>query len=452
MVRMRYSLFWLLTFASFFSFQACSPTRISSKPVLETAENKSDIRTDSIQKNDPTVKIKMDTLISRLFDAHPEYFKSVVSNAALNNLQVIYTEIDRNANNEPHFQDHFFAPGGVHYYYPASTVKLPTAVLALQKLNELDVPGLDRNTTMVTESAYYGQTPTYNDPQSPEGRPSISTYIQRILLVSDNDAFNRLYEFLGQEYLNRELHKRGYDSAQIIHRLEISLSEDENRHTNPVTFYDDSGQIVYQQPMHFNKEPFSKRNDFLGEAYYRSGTLLHEPMNFSLKNRLLLKDLHCILKSIIFPDAVEENKRFHLTDEDYRFLYRYMSATPFESAFPAYDPENFWETYVKFLLYGSEKVAMPKHLRIFNKVGDAYGQLIDAAYIVDFDNKVEFMLSAAINCNTKQVLNDDTYDYETIGLPFMKHLGEVEYEYELERHRLNVPDLSRFKVDYDQTY
>jgi hypothetical protein len=65
-------------------------------------------------------------------------------------------------------------------------------------------------------------------------------------LVSDNDAFNRLYEFLGQEYINNTLHKMGYKEVQIVHRLDISLSEDENRHTNRKIF-DTSGKLIYEK-------------------------------------------------------------------------------------------------------------------------------------------------------------------------------------------------------------
>ena len=47
------------------------------------------------------------------------------------------------------------------------------------------------------------------------GRPTIAHYIKKILLVSDNDAFNRLYEFLGQQYINTTLHQMGYTEVQI---------------------------------------------------------------------------------------------------------------------------------------------------------------------------------------------------------------------------------------------
>jgi hypothetical protein len=105
---------------------------------------------------------------------------------------------------------------------------------------------------------------------------------------------------------------------------------------------------------------------------------------------------------------------------------------------------------VKFLLYGNEKAPLPRSLRIFNKVGDAYGFLTDVAYVVDFERNIEFMVSATIYCNSDGILNDDKYDYDTIGFPFMKHLGETIYDYELKRDRANKPDLSKFRMIYDK--
>jgi hypothetical protein len=87
-------------------------------------------------------------------------------------------------------------------------------------------------------------------------------------------------------------------------------------------------------------------------------------------------------------------------------------------------------------------------MRSFSKEGDAYGFLIDAAYVVDFDNKIEFMLSAVIYCNADGVLNDDKYDYDEVGLPFMRNLGRLLFEYELSRPRTYTPDLSTFRFDY----
>lgn len=432
-------------------FYACASTR-----KIQTLNQPKIIDTVSTKINDTTVNKRMagtdhsktDSFLTNILKEYPQYFDSVLKNKKAWDVQVIYTQINRDKNNVPSFTDYYFNVDASKYFYPASTVKLPIALLALQKLNELTKTGITRSTSMVTDAAYSGQTATYNDPQTADGRPTIENYIKRIFLVSDNEAFNRLYEFLGQHYINEQLHDKGYEDAQILHRLEISLSEDENRHTNPVKFLDSNNNVLYSQPLVYNTDSYSERHDSLGEAYYRNGKLINTPMNFSKKNRISLEDLHQILRSVIFPGQVPEKQRFNLTKNDYDFVHQYMSQFPSETIHPSYD--SIPDAYVKFLLYGAQKEPLPKNIRIFNKPGDAYGQMIDVAYITDFDKNIEFFLSAAINCNTDGVLNDDKYDYDTIGLPFMKNLGQVIYNYELKRKKAFQPDLSSFKITYDK--
>lgn len=389
-----------------------------------------------------------DTFIHNLLGKYPQFFDSIVLQKEKLGIQIIYTRIDRSKKGRPQFTDHFYGNDSRRYFYPASTVKLPVAILALQKLNELKIPGLDRNTTMITGAEGGRQTTVINDHSAPDGRPTIAHYIKKILLVSDNDAFNRLYEFLGQEYINNTLHGMGYTNAQIIHRLEISLTEEENRYTNPVRFLDSAGGVIYEKAAEKSRLLYAPRDIKMGKGFYRSGQLINAPFDFSIKNRLALEELHSIVRSIIFPGAVPEKIRFNLTEDDYVFLRKYMSMMPYESRSPVYDTAGYWDTYVKFLYYGSEKGKAEQDIRIFNKPGDAYGFLIDAAYFIDRKNSIEFFLSAAIHCNSDEIFNDDKYEYNTIGLPFMKNLGRVIYEYERTRVRKYQPVLSSMFFDY----
>jgi len=389
-----------------------------------------------------------DTFIHSLLAKYPEFFSSALANRDKLGIQVIYTEINRSKKGKVKFTDHYFNLDSGRYFYPASTVKLPVAILALQRLNELKIAGLDKNTTMITGAGNGQQTEVNNDPSAPDGRPTIAHYIKKILLVSDNDAFNRLYEFLGQEYINNSLHKMGYTSVQIIHRLDISLSEEENRHTNPIKFIDTSGKVIYEKAAEKSRLVYAQRDTKLGKGFYRGGQLVNEPFDFSKKNRFTLAELHGILKSVMFPDAVPANRRFNLTKEDYTFLHRYMSMMPGESKSPVYETADYWDNYVRFLYYGSEKGKADPAIRIFNKAGDAYGFLIDGAYIADLENNVEFLLSAVIHCNSDEIYNDDKYEYESVGLPFLKNLGRVICQYERTRVRKNKPVLSSLVIDY----
>ena len=389
------------------------------------------------------------SFMTNLLGQFPQFFDSIVAKKDEYRLQIIYTQVDRGRNNMPKFTNHYFNVQPDQYFYPASTIKLPIAILALQKLHELKIPGLNRNTTMITETAFSGQTAVYNDPASEDGRPTIANYIKKILLVSDNDASNRLYEFLGQEYINTTLHKMGFDDAQILHRLSIGMTEEENRNTNPIRFLDAEGKLIYEKPAETSRLDYEKRNTRLGKGYFSGGQLKNEPFDFSGKNRLTLETLHGLLKSIIFPEAVSRRQRFNLDKEDYIFLRKYMSMFCTESKYPSYNSPDYWDTYVKFLFYGTEKQEPEPDIRIFNKVGDAYGFLTDIAYIVDYNNNIEFLLSATIHCNRDSIYNDDKYEYETVGFPFMKNLGRIIYEHELKRLRKYKPDLSTSRPDYN---
>lgn len=397
------------------------------------------------QKSKGRLSSDTDTVfLEKLMQSKPELFQHILDYPDSFQVQILYTQINRDANNKPSFKDYSYHLGK-SYFYPASTVKMPIAFLALEKLQQLGIKGLDKQTTMVIDSAYPGQSLVYNQPNSFDGRATIENYVKQIFLVSDNDAFNRLYEFLGQAYIQEALTKKGYPQMAIRHRLDVSMTAQQNRATNPIVFYDTSSQLIFQQAAQFSKADFPKKNIQLGKGYYKNGQLINSPFDFSEKNNVPLKDQHRIIQSVLFPASVKQKQRFHWQTGIDSFVLRWMSAYPRESSFPNYDSTHYWDAYCKFLLHGSEKGPLPAGIRIFNKVGDAYGFLTDIAYIVDFDNHVEFLLSATISCNSDGIYNDDKYDYERIGYPFLKHLGKLVLDFERTRERKYSPNLSKFQ-------
>ena len=365
-------------------------------------------------------------------------------------LQILYTQIDRDSSNQPHFTSYAFRVNKQEYFYPASTVKFPAAVLALEKLNKLAIPGLDMTSIMLTDSVFEGQTIAWVDSTAENGLPSIEHYIKKILLVSDNDAFNRLYEFLGQGPFNERLDELGLKHTRIIHRLSVFLSEEQNRHTNPIRFMRDD-QELYSQEAQYNSHDLKLPASVpIGKGYMKDGEYIEGSMDFSLKNAFPIHDQQKLLTQVIFPNDVNGGPKLNLLTSDYQFLYQYMSQLPGETSWPTYNPEEYYDAYAKFLMYGDTKEPIPDHIRIFNKIGLAYGFITDNAYIVDLKSNIEFFLSATLYVNGNQTLNDNTYEYEEKGLPFMADLGKMIYEYELRRPRKIKPNLSRFRLKYDR--
>ena len=366
-------------------------------------------------------------------------------------VQIIYTQINRDSLNRPAFKSFYFHIDSTKYFYPASTVKLPMTLLAFEKLNQLNIKGLDKFTPMFNDSVYAGQISAKKDSTSENGLPSIAHYVKKILLVSDNDASNRLYEFVGQKEVNSTLKGKGYN-MRILHRLERPLSPDQNRHTEAVRFVSHDS-IIYSQPMLVNEDSIkAPRKVLKGIGYIKNdNTRVDKPFDFTYKNFYPLQDQQEILKAVLFPEAIDAKRRFNITEADRQFIKTYMSQWPRETKYPAYQKDkNYYDAYCKFLMFGEKKKQIPSNIRIFNKVGDAYGYLLDNAYIVDFKNNTEFMLSAVINTNTDGVYNDSKYEYHKIGFPFMRNLGKMIYKYELKRKRVRRPDLSEFKLKYDQ--
>jgi hypothetical protein len=359
------------------------------------------------------------------------------------NIQVIYTKIDRDKNNAPTFTSYDFNVNPARYFYPGSTVKMPVAFLALEKLRDLKKFQIDRNTVTNTQPSINGQAPFYTF----DSVGSIAKYVEEIFLVSDNEAFNRLYEFVGPEYIQQKLQEKGYNQVAIRHRLSVALTDAQNRQTNAIKFIDANGKVLFSQPEQLSKVTYQEPEIKLGKGYYSDGRLVDAPFNFTYKNRLQLADLNKMLQTLLFPE-VNKPARFTIDEIDRKFLLRSMSAFPREGLVHKYSAQENPDRDVKFLMEGLATTPAYNHIRCFNKSGLAYGYLTDVAYFVDFENNVEFMLSATILSNKDQVFNDDKYDFETIGYPFMKLLSKAVYDHELKRPKQFIPNLDEFKIDY----
>lgn len=383
-------------------------------------------------------------VLEKLINAQQEQFGPWAQDPAQYEIQVLYTQIDRDAAGMPSFTTYRYGVDPGQYFYPASTVKMPAAFMALEKINDLGILGLDKHAVMQNFAGHVPQTAALADATSVNGLPSVAHYVRKIFLVSDNDAFNRLYEFLGQRYFNEQLRAKGFTDTRIIHRLSVSGYDTlGNRYTNPVQFLNEQG-VRYQQGEVYSRfyDDFDLSRQQRGVAYMDDeGEIIPEPFDFQYKNYISVQDLHDMLKAVIFPKSISEKERFHLTADDYQWIYRAMAQFPRESASPVYDEEDH---YVKFWLYGDQDSTfqIPKNVRILNKVGWAYGYLTDAAYIVDTEAGIEFFLVGTIHVNDNQTYNDGVYEYEEKGLPFFGELGRAVYEHELNRRRKHRPDFS----------
>ncbi len=375
--------------------------------------------------------------LAEIVEDKRQEFSQWVSDPDKYEIQVLYTEIERLGDGEVRLTTHRWGTDSSRYFYPASTVKMPAAVLALQRIRELGVEGLSPQTPLFHSTGYAPasspQTAVRRDSTTESGFPTVENYVRKIFLVSDNDAYNRLFEFLGPTYLNTALAKVGVDDSRLLHRVGVGgFNTETHAWLNPVSFVD-GPDVLYAIGERHDEIYFARTQvqaQVKGQGYQTNdGTLISEPFDFRRKNYLSLRDLQGILARIVVPEAFDAHQRFQLLDEDYRILRGAMRQRPRESERPVYDkPDN----HVKFWLYGDkpEETRIPDDIRILNKVGWAYGYLTDAAYIRDESTGVEFMLVGTIHVNENQIYNDGEYEYDEVGLPFFGELGRAVLDYE----------------------
>jgi hypothetical protein len=374
--------------------------------------------------------------------------KQVLSNPDSFRCQVIYTRIDRDKMGVPSFRNFYYHVNRELYFNPASMVKLPLAALSLEKLHALKQEGIDRETIVYYDSSYPKQVPLCLDSTSENGLPSIGQFIRKAFLISDNDAYNRMYQFVSQRTINHRLREMGYRNSRITRQF-MGFDDAGNRHTNPIRFIAPDGMLLLIQPPAHNTDSFRfPRPVLIGNGYMNGNEqLVKEPFNFTRHNSIPLEDLQSMMKSIIFPASVRKKSRFKIDTDDQLFMLKYLSQYPSETSYPKYDDSLFYDSYVKFFFRDSTH-KMPGAVRVFNKVGWAYGFLTDVSYVLDTIHNVEYMLAATIYVNADGILNDDLYEYDSIGYPFLYSIGKAVYEHELKRVR-KANYIPGFGISYD---
>jgi hypothetical protein len=384
-----------------------------------------------------------------LFAKYPDQFDSVVRHKEDYRLQLLYTRVDRDANNIPHLTTYSF-DADKYYYYCASMMKLPACALTLEKLHDLSQYHVSMFDSLGIDSV---TCPDLSPESMMLGTPysCLSQYIKEMLLVSNNSAFNPVYDFLGQQSFQDRMHQIGFSSTVISNRY-AGCDTDANRRCNPVYLYDrKTHQLKYSQPCAINpRRQFyqGELSPLVGNAYLGGGGVINEPKSFRFANYIKLSELHRLLTKIILPETQTPSEKLRLTPTDYQYLYKCMGMFPRECAYPAFDSVHYPDNYMKYFMgIDSGSYTMPANIRIFNKVGQAYGFMTDCSYVMDTLNKVEFFLSCAMYLNADGILNDGKYEYDQIGYPFFHSLFNAVYNEELTRRKdftaqLQLPDFS----------
>lgn len=209
------------------------------------------------------------------------------------------------------------------FFNPASTVKVGISALVLEQLNQMKLP-------KETEYRILGSSRWY----------STNEDIKKVLIISDNEAANRLILFLGFQNLNLRMRAKGLNSFSI-NRLML----------NQGTLIDSPAfELRFQKTItQFDQQTISQ-NFSCWEVGKKLG------------NCASATDLVEILIRLVQPDVYSSEEQFNLREEDRLWLQEVMSYIPKKAGF------NYEDTFCRFLHPLSQKIAY-KTGKLLSKCG-----------------------------------------------------------------------------------
>ena len=349
-----------------------------------------------------------------------DFLRSIIKDKDKYEIQILYTEVSKNTLGQTEFTDFQFQLNDKKYFYPASTIKLPITVMTLSKINELRAAGSNISLkSKITLSSI-------NNKKEIIIKDSITSFqnlIADVFLVSDNSASNVLIDFLGYNYFNTSMNDAGYENTYLNHKF------------NPDPFVDSSWIITNIDndtiSSNENKITVLANSDISnlkkGNKRFINGEIINEPLDFLSKNRSSLTDMHNIIKNLIYPEV--SLSKLNLNVEDYDFLRYWMSRFTYEDLGAKYISDSkFFNSYNKFFIHGTDTILNNTDIRVYNKIGQAYGTSTDSAYIKNYKEDVEFFLTATIYTNKNKIINDNIYEYRETAIPFLSKLSTALYK------------------------
>ena len=349
-----------------------------------------------------------------------DFLRSIVKNKDNYEIQILYTEVSKNSVGQAEFSDFQFQLNDEKYFYPASTIKLPITVLALSKINELRAEGSNISPKSKIKLSLINDK---NEIILKDSITSFQNLIADVFLVSDNSASNVLIDFIGFNYFNSSMSNLGFENTYLNHKF------------NPDPFVDSSWRIstLDNEIISSNENQMTVlasnniSNLKKGEKRFINGEIINESLDFSSKNRSSLTDMHNIMKNLIYPEI--SISKFNLNVEDYDFLRYWMSRFTYEDLGTKYiGDDKFFNSYNKFFIHGTDTILNNTDVRVYNKIGQAYGTSTDSAYIKNYKEDLEFFLTATIYTNKNKIINDNIYEYGDTAIPFLSKLSNALYK------------------------
>ncbi|HWS27482.1 MAG TPA: serine hydrolase [Xanthomonadales bacterium] len=370
-----------------------------------------------------------DSLLTEILRAAGPQSRRILASPDEFELQVLWTRCERaDADAWRVAGEHSLGVQQKRWFAAASFVKLPLAALLLEQLcarGLIDQIGALR----VTVDAGPACAPL---PASTKNGWPMLRLLRAMCVVSDNLAYNALYELLGSDAIHRRLAELGYADCRVAARLGCGGAMRPGKLAARVV--DAAGKLVWDSPRNATEQPqlFPFGSALKGRAWAEGGKQIAGPHDFSDSNFMPLPDVHRMMLELASGQALGDRPAFALCPKARALLAQIMALTPRACPDPVYVPDQFANDHAKWLIPLDGDGHLPAGLSIASKNAQSYGYIGDSAFIVDQSRDLAFGLSAMVFVDRDGVLNDGDYAYADIGRPFLRELGAAVWAYERE--------------------
>lgn len=380
-----------------------------------------------------------DSLVDMVLNNHKKY-----------KLQIIYSQITHLTKDSVEITNSALLDH--NYFYPASTIKLPCAMLALEKLNELKIEQ-DHYFKIDNEFLCGNSAHIHN---SQNLKTSFYDIIRKMIVVSHNASYNSVYEFLTPGYIQKKLKSKSLKNTHIYKKFSGCNIAD-NLKCNTIKFYNTNNRLLYTQKasvldlLEMAKNYKYDYDNLIGTYTYKNKKTSKKPYDFNYNISASLEDLHNSLINLIYPSTINSSQQWNLKQSDKNYLIKLLGMFPRELNNKLYQDSTLYPDHLlKHIVFGESNAKNKlNHIRSFSKIGLSYGFTTEVAYVVDLDKKIDFFLSISIYTNNNKTINDGIYEYEQISKPFFARLGKLLLEYEVQRNQPFKPDFSELNSLYN---
>ena len=384
------------------------------------------ITTNNVVFSQETVKDKPmgPELYERLFGLD-SLVDHVLSNRERYRLQFMVTDIIEN--------DSVFVIGETHdysvprwYFYPASVVKLPIALMSLEKLKELN---FSTQASLRFDRDFECGNMKFVE-ESRKSSLSFQKMIRELLIVSNNDYYNSLYHFLTPKRINNEFFQKGFAQTNIYRDFsgcEMPL----NLKTHGFVLSESStGKCYIQRESHLELEEFASKYRYdsiklLGSRKEYRREIVNGPFDFNYNLEYSVRDIHSTSMRLFFPQFFDREDCWDIREEDRKLLIESMMSVPKDLKQAKYtDKKEYPDNFYKYLVHGDKNQKYDSVIS-YSKLGLSYGFVTETAYIHNPTTNRHYVTTINLYVNSNDIINDGKYEYDELARPFFARLGQL---------------------------